>query len=101
MLSPETRSKPNGLYGFRRETTMLSANGLPVAPSGPKNSGSGPAWLVDSRRLPSEEHTSELQSHPDLVCRLLLEKKKKHNSSNPTHTYNHLSLRATYDVSCC
>src|SRR5438034_2459529 len=28
-------------------------------------------------RLRSEEHTSELQSHSDLVCRLLLEKKKK------------------------
>src|SRR5436190_22688924 len=28
----------------------------------------------------SEEHTSELQSHSDLVCRLLLEKKKKDNS---------------------
>src|SRR5437773_8136615 len=27
--------------------------------------------------LRSEEHTSELQSHHDLVCRLLLEKKKK------------------------
>src|SRR5437773_10226864 len=27
----------------------------------------------------SEEHTSELQSHHDLVCRLLLEKKKKKN----------------------
>src|SRR5438034_5604256 len=26
----------------------------------------------------SEEHTSELQSHSDLVCRLLLEKKNKH-----------------------
>src|SRR5437773_11580347 len=33
-----------------------------------------------SQHLPadrSEEHTSELQSHHDLVCRLLLEKKKK------------------------
>src|SRR5437773_5881092 len=29
------------------------------------------------KRLRSEEHTSELQSHHDLVCRLLLEKKKK------------------------
>src|SRR5437773_12345072 len=29
------------------------------------------------RVLRSEEHTSELQSHHDLVCRLLLEKKKK------------------------
>src|SRR5260221_2048615 len=34
-----------------------------------------------SKTLPvwrSEEHTSELQSHSDLVCRLLLEKKKEH-----------------------
>src|SRR5260221_1352416 len=29
------------------------------------------------RNRRSEEHTSELQSHSDLVCRLLLEKKKK------------------------
>src|SRR5471032_3061 len=29
------------------------------------------------RSVRSEEHTSELQSHHDLVCRLLLEKKKK------------------------
>src|SRR2546426_7228177 len=29
----------------------------------------------------SEEHTSELQSPCNLVCRLLLEKKKKHNTS--------------------
>src|SRR5438034_3539896 len=29
----------------------------------------------------SEEHTSELQSHSDLVCRLLLEKKKKEEST--------------------
>src|SRR5260221_3007972 len=28
-------------------------------------------------RTRSEEHTSELQSHSDIVCRLLLEKKKK------------------------
>src|SRR5574340_1786258 len=31
-------------------------------------------WPADAR---SEEHTSELQSPKDLVCRLLLEKKKK------------------------
>src|SRR2546421_8274647 len=30
------------------------------------------------RRYRSEEHTSELQSRSDLVCRLLLEKKKKY-----------------------
>src|SRR5690242_21555732 len=33
----------------------------------------------DSR---SEEHTSELQSHVNLVCRLLLEKKKKQTQNN-------------------
>src|SRR5437773_9058604 len=32
-------------------------------------------------QLRSEEHTSELQSHHDLVCRLLLEKKKKTRSA--------------------
>src|SRR5438034_8144003 len=31
----------------------------------------------------SEEHTSELQSHSDLVCRLLLEKKKRPDSNAP------------------
>src|SRR5882762_1252518 len=35
------------------------------------------AWKGDRWR--SEEHTSELQSHLNLVCRLLLEKKKKKN----------------------
>src|SRR2546427_4957942 len=33
----------------------------------------------------SEEHTSELQSQSNLVCRLLLEKKKNHTSSCPPY----------------
>src|SRR5260221_2076171 len=36
-----------------------------------------PAFL-EMGRARSEEHTSELQSHSDLVCRLLLEKKKSY-----------------------
>src|SRR3989442_11492279 len=38
-----------------------------------------PCWARTGRpcRSRSEEHTSELQSRPHLVCRLLLEKKKK------------------------
>src|SRR5260221_3602106 len=32
---------------------------------------------IDSLNARSEEHTSELQSHSDLVCRLLLDKKKR------------------------
>src|SRR5438132_8861860 len=49
--------------------------------------GMGEVWKAEDTQLPrtvavkllprSEEHTSELQSHSDLVCRLLLEKKKK------------------------
>src|SRR4029077_16321479 len=47
--------------------------------------------MVDSAFIRSEEHTSELQSHLNLVCRLLLEKKKNwtfwrntDNTSKPT-----------------
>src|SRR3712207_7326493 len=43
-------------------------------------------------RVRSEEHTSELQSRQYLVCRLLLEKKKKH-----TH-YIYLSLLNNYSL---
>src|SRR5690554_7176506 len=48
-------------------------------------SDDSPDNVLGVRRLPqflderSEEHTSELQSRPHLVCRLLLEKKKKKN----------------------
>src|SRR5690242_21216629 len=34
-------------------------------------------WVRDTGFVRSEEHTSELQSHVNLVCRLLLEKKNK------------------------
>src|SRR2546430_7192121 len=48
-------------------------------------------WLrLDQRR--SEEHTSELQSQSNLVCRLLLEKKKKKALSSIT---NNVSLTST------
>src|SRR5438132_9811682 len=39
----------------------------------------------------SEEHTSELQSHSDLVCRLLLEKKKKASDSQTAPSLTALS----------
>src|SRR5260370_4428368 len=38
--------------------------------------GKSPAGDLYRRKKRSEEHTSELQSHLNLVCRLLLEKKK-------------------------
>src|SRR5260221_5361936 len=39
----------------------------------------GSMFLLPDDQIRSEEHTSELQSHSDLVCRLLLEKKKSHH----------------------
>src|SRR5260370_17369860 len=41
--------------------------------------------------LRSEEHTSELQSHLNLVCRLLLEKKKTYIISSTSPLHPHLS----------
>src|SRR2546428_4963408 len=49
----------------------------------------------------SEEHTSELQSRSDLVCRLLLEKKKKNKANNMKQNtqYRHTdSTRATITI---
>src|SRR5215468_1731566 len=60
--------------------TLSLHDALPISwwrhpPSPPTSPRSG--WSMPTGR--SEEHTSELQSHHDLVCRLLLEKKKKHS----------------------
>src|SRR2546430_13214653 len=40
-------------------------------------------WITLTPRRRSEEHTSELQSQSNLVCRLLLEKKKKKKNTIP------------------
>src|SRR3712207_8082078 len=45
--------------------------------------------------LRSEEHTSELQSRQYLVCRLLLEKKKKSSMITPTSTMSHIHITLT------
>src|SRR5476649_1471423 len=47
-------------------------------------------WSKPDLMQRSEEHTSELQSHSDLVCRLLLEKKK---TSRPAVKRRHATLR--------
>src|SRR5260370_9726281 len=69
---------------FARRVPPLPAQ--PFAPSGVGASGQHAIFKVSlcrwSSTLPyrrSEEHTSELQSHLNLVCRLLLEKKKDDN----------------------
>src|SRR5260221_1968584 len=59
------------------DLATISAPMLPLAP-GLFSMTMGCPRRSESFR--SEEHTSELQSHSDLVCRLLLEKKKKINA---------------------
>src|SRR5690349_22849804 len=57
----------------------------------PGSSSRHPACRARADR--SEEHTSELQSRRDLVCRLLLEKKKKNDTTpNVNHTTSNLPL---------
>src|SRR5256886_13656980 len=62
--------------------TTLFRSPFPPCRRGPTTSGLG-SWVMppetrrSSCRSRSEEHTSELQSQSNLVCRLLLEKKKK------------------------
>src|SRR5438034_8644567 len=70
---------PARLFGKNEETpcparSAKSAN--PPASALSKAKRSAPSAVAPSAKR-SEEHTSELQSHSDLVCRLLLEKKKK------------------------
>src|SRR5260370_29304568 len=56
---------------------------IPEAPVGLEAVDKFPALFEELARLErSEEHTSELQSHLNLVCRLLLEKKKKNLKSD-------------------
>src|SRR5882672_12967329 len=77
--------------------TLSLHDALPISPCW--------RWSLPGKRRPkplasrsrSEEHTSELQSHSDLVCRLLLEKKKKTRTpptteANPRYR-SHVHLR--------
>src|SRR2546422_7371720 len=91
---------PGGSFFFFNDTatteiyTLSLHDALPISS---RRSGRTrfPRRRRDGERLPgvsptagaarSEEHTSELQSRLHLVCRLLLEKKKKHSE----HTHRH------------
>src|SRR3989442_10545022 len=48
--------------------------------------------LIRSMKIRSEEHTSELQSRPHLVCRLLLEKKKNTRHSPVVRVESNVSI---------
>src|SRR2546430_13583623 len=79
------RSREPTIHDLFRHTAGLTHGGEPE-----KNA-------IDAAYIRSEEHTSELQSQSNLVCRLLLEKKKKeqtstqmsyiHQNTNQRHHY--------------
>src|SRR5260370_22976783 len=79
--------------------TLSLHDALPICPlplpsgrsRGRKKHVRPPGACASTRR--SEEHTSELQSHLNLVCRLLLEKKKNTKSST-NHRTATTSMRA-------
>src|SRR5688572_31786638 len=78
------RSSPTRMRGSTRSRSRAR---WCTPESGPQSIGRSPS------RGRSEEHTSELQSQSNLVCRLLLEKKKKkikkqHNSNKTEYSTN-------------
>src|SRR2546428_9650298 len=76
------RAAGSGEINFRKHTIDLGPSETcavaDVNQDGKLDIISGENWYEQRSR--SEEHTSELQSRSDLVCRLLLEKKKKKNA---------------------
>src|SRR2546426_7689407 len=79
--------------------TSLTAS-LPKADSAAGSAQSqsrSPAWMRSMRNVRSEEHTSELQSPCNLVCRLLLEKKKKTKRHRFGHVYRFHSSSLSSD----
>src|SRR6266403_3231338 len=74
-------SKPSSISTKAPNSAMLRTFPVTTVPMGYFSAvcihGSGSACFMPSETRRSEEHTSELQSRRDLVCRLLLEKKKQ------------------------
>src|SRR5260370_34062270 len=97
LLAAQGAAGPAGLPGAQGAPGAAGAQG-PAGPAGstgptgapgpagpPGANGTSHAYMARSTvasMLRSEEHTSELQSHLNLVCRLLLEKKKNNTDSN-------------------
>src|SRR5256885_2757442 len=75
---------PSSLAGALVLSTFFLAQ-EPVAPAGVIRGRVDVRRAAPQMERRSEEHTSELQSPCNLVCRLLLEKKKNTTPNRPTH----------------
>src|SRR3989442_8381679 len=65
-------SQPASSSVLPKPEALLTRMSMP-----PSAAAASTSWSTTPRVSRSEEHTSELQSRPHLVCRLLLEKKKQ------------------------
>src|SRR5437588_8598259 len=72
------------LHSFptRRSSDLVGGESVPVSTEVKVTDPAAPG-AIDIGSVRSEEHTSELQSHSDLVCRLLLEKKNRPERARP------------------
>src|SRR5437762_12767587 len=75
LFRSSVRAKPSPLR--QRSSGILRRSAVHALPPTPCDRRSQETWALHPSALRSEEHTSELQSPMYLVCRLLLEKKKK------------------------
>src|SRR5690606_41570337 len=77
-------TSPRALHSFPTRRSSDLVPGSPALPSIPVQawtSSHGASRTLAPEALRSEEHTSELQSRENIVCRLLLEKKKNYSNS--------------------
>src|SRR5215203_7345057 len=72
--------------------TLSLHDALPIR-SAPQHSSRTPGRPCCCSMSRSEEHTSELQSRQYLVCRLLLEKKKKNNHTYTSKIHNKQNIQ--------
>src|SRR5690349_23476531 len=75
-LSDQFHVREHRIRGDHREEWRVRIEARAIAPEHRRQIEAEPVDAELLREVRSEEHTSELQSRRDLVCRLLLEKKK-------------------------
>src|SRR5699024_11558374 len=81
-LAGEILHEPHGDKGFGYDPLFKTLKGIYLGEITSEEKGEISHRGKALEKLRSEEHTSELQSRFDLVCRLLLEKKKQKYNTN-------------------
>src|SRR5690606_40632777 len=82
--SPARRNRSRSCRRFGRPCQNSTVSGTTRNPPQCGGAGTSPGNRAAAAAYRSEEHTSELQSRENLVCRLLLEKKKNKQTNTTT-----------------